>query len=107
MQLGSEVIIRNGLPLALVDDPLSRKALVTTSHWSNNRVHGQGNCSCKEGHDIASSRYIHQENYWDMDAGIKKDIWSVMEDFAKSPGGKDLSKMKTHITDNIGCTVSF
>jgi hypothetical protein len=42
-----------------------------------------------------------------MDAGIKKDIWSVMEDFAKSPGGKDLSKMKTHITDNIGCTVSF
>ena len=31
-----------------------------------------------------------------MDAGIKKDIWSVMEDFARSPGeDKDLSKMKT------------
>ena len=29
-----------------------------------------------------------------MDAGIKKDIWSVMEDFAKAPRGKDLSKMK-------------
>ena len=26
--------------------------------------------------------------------GIKKDIWSVMEDFAKTAGGKDLSKMK-------------
>ncbi len=22
----------------------------------------------------------------DMDAGVKKDIWSVMEDFSKSPG---------------------
>ena len=31
----------------------------------------------------------------DMDAGVKKDIWSVMEDFSKAPGGKDLSKMKT------------
>ena len=27
-------------------------------------------------------------------AGVKKDIWSVMKDFAKAPGGKDLSKMK-------------
>ena len=30
-----------------------------------------------------------------MDAGVKKDIWSVMEDCSKSPGGKDLSKMKS------------
>jgi hypothetical protein len=30
----------------------------------------------------------------DMDAVVKKDIWSVMEDFSKAPGGKDLSKMK-------------
>jgi hypothetical protein len=29
-----------------------------------------------------------------MDRGIKKDIWSVMEDFSKAPGGKDFSKMK-------------
>ena len=71
----------------------------------------------------------------DMDAGVKKDTWSVMEDFSKAPGVKDLSKMKaqyemfvddvgskqvteysmiylgTHtdviVTDNIGCTVSF
>ena len=31
----------------------------------------------------------------DVDAGVKKDIWSVMEDFSKAPGGKDLNKMKT------------
>jgi hypothetical protein len=30
-----------------------------------------------------------------MDTGIKKDIWSVMEDFAKPPGDKDLTKMKS------------
>ncbi len=29
-----------------------------------------------------------------MDEGIKKDIWSVMEDFSKAPGGQDFSKMK-------------
>ena len=34
-----------------------------------------GNCSWKEGHDFSTSRYIHQENYWDMYVGIKKDIW--------------------------------
>jgi hypothetical protein len=32
---------------------------------------------------------------WDVDAVVKKDICSVMEDFFKSPGGKDLSKMKS------------
>jgi hypothetical protein len=29
-----------------------------------------------------------------MDEGIKKDIWSVMEDLSKVPRGKDFSKMK-------------
>jgi hypothetical protein len=29
-----------------------------------------------------------------MDEGIKKDIWSVMEDFSKARGDKDFSKMK-------------
>ncbi len=29
-----------------------------------------------------------------MYEGSKKDIWSVMEDFSKAPGGKDFSKMK-------------
>ena len=32
----SEAIIRNGLPPALVDDPLFRKTLVTTSHIGQN-----------------------------------------------------------------------
>ena len=52
------------------------------SHGPNSRVHGQEKCSWKEEHDFATSRYIHQENYWDMDVGIKmykRDIWSVME----------------------------
>jgi hypothetical protein len=30
-----------------------------------------------------------------VDGGVKKDIWSVMEDFSKAPGGKVLSKTKT------------
>ena len=30
----------------------------------------------------------------DMDTGVKKDIWSVMEDFSKAPGVKDFSKTK-------------
>ena len=56
----SEAIIRNGLPPALVDDPLFRKALVTTSRMGpNSRVNGQGNCSWKEGHYFATSPYIH------------------------------------------------
>ena len=29
-----------------------------------------------------------------MDVNVKKDIWSVMKDFSKAPGGKDLNKMK-------------
>ena len=33
-----------------------------------------------------------------MDAGIKKDIWSVMEDFSKTPEGEDFSKMKAQYT---------
>jgi hypothetical protein len=34
----------------------------------------------------------------EMDEGIKKDIWSVMEDFSKTPGGKDFIKMKAQYT---------
>jgi len=30
----------------------------------------------------------------DIDGVVKKDTWSVMEDFSKAPGGKDLSKLK-------------
>ena len=42
----------------------------------------------------------------DMDGeGVKKDIWSVMEDFSKAPEGKDLSKMKAQyemFVDTVG-----
>jgi hypothetical protein len=41
-----------------------------------------------------------------MDEGIKKDIWSVMEDFSKVPGGKDFSKMKTQYTKFVDVVVS-
>ena len=41
----------------------------------------------------------------DMDPDVKKDIWSVMEDFSKAPGGKDLSEMKAQydmFVDTVG-----
>ena len=40
-----------------------------------------------------------------MDVGVKKDIWSVMEDFSKVPGDKDLNKMKAQyemFVDDVG-----
>ena len=40
-----------------------------------------------------------------MDEGVKDDIWSVMEDFSKAPGGKDLSEMKAQydmFVDTVG-----
>jgi hypothetical protein len=30
----------------------------------------------------------------DVDTGVKKDIWSVMEEYSNTVGDKDLSKMK-------------
>jgi hypothetical protein len=41
-----------------------------------------------------------------MDAVVKKDIWSVMGDFSKAPGGKDLSKMKTQYEMFVDTVVS-
>jgi hypothetical protein len=41
----------------------------------------------------------------DVDDGVKKDIWSVMEDYSKTPGDKDLSKMKSKyemFVDDVG-----
>jgi hypothetical protein len=40
----------------------------------------------------------------DMGTGVKKDIWLLIEDFGKDPGGKDLNKMKTQyqmFVDNV------
>jgi hypothetical protein len=42
----------------------------------------------------------------EMDEGIKKNIWSVMEDFSNALGGKDFSKMKTQYTMFVDDVVS-
>ena len=34
-------------------------------------------------------------NFPSHHAGVKKDIWSVMKDFTKDPGDKDLRNMKS------------
>jgi hypothetical protein len=88
---------RNGLPPVRVDDALFRKSLVTTSHMGQTTVCMDKGTVLGKRDTTLPPRYIHQENYWDMDEGIKKDIWSVMENFAKAPGGKDLTKMKESI----------
>ncbi len=42
----------------------------------------------------------------EMDERIKQDIWSVMEDFSKAPGGKDFSKMKAQYVMFVDSVVS-
>ncbi len=73
-------------------------------HKAAQRVHEQVECfswsrtlSC-----FFSGQTILSEGHG---CGVKKDIWSVMEDFSKAPGGKDLSKMKTQyemFVDDVG-----
>ena len=58
---------------------------VFMSRWSD--FHAPGHSSA-----FAMDRQFRRK---DMDEGVKKDFWSVMEDFSKVPGGKDLIKMKT------------
>jgi hypothetical protein len=40
-----------------------------------------------------------------MDDSVKKDIWSVMEDFPKTSGDKDLGKMKERYEMFVDVTV--
>ena len=45
-----------------------------------------------------------------MDHGVKTDIWSVMEDFSKVPGGQDFSKLKSQYSlfvDALGSNQVF
>ncbi len=42
----------------------------------------------------------------EMDEGIKKGIWSVMQDFSKAPGDKDFSKMKVQYVMFVDAVVS-
>jgi hypothetical protein len=194
----SEALIKNGLSPSLVDDPLFRKALVTTARMGQSGVcMGKGTALGKRDTTLprrdtfsrkiipATDKRLDEEGMarlkprmkkvggtlmsdgWqstsnkpvinvilgvdgmltlrlaadcscrrEMDERIKQDIWSVMEDFSKAPGGKDFSKMKaqyamfvdavaskqvcvsicmtlhlritlSNSTDNIVCTASF
>jgi hypothetical protein len=45
-----------------------------------------------------------------MDHGVKTDIWSVMEDFSKAPGGQDFNKLKSQYSlfvDDLGSKQVF
>ena len=47
---------------------------------------------------------------WEMDHQVKKDIWTVMEDFSKAHLGQDLSKMKSQyamFVDGLGSKQVF
>ena len=55
---------------------------------------------------------LGQEGYMVSDGflWVKKDIWSVMEDFSKDPGGQDLTKLKSQYSmfvDTLGSTQVF
>jgi hypothetical protein len=81
-----ETIIRNGLPPALVDDPLFRKALVTTSHMVQTAVYmGKGTVLGKRDTTLA-------HHY----TGIKKDIWSMMKDLG-------FEQDEDSVSDVCGC----
>jgi hypothetical protein len=58
-----EAIIRNCLPPALVDDPLFRKALVTTSRMGQTAVCMGKGTALGQRHYFAASPNIHPENY--------------------------------------------
>ena len=98
LERGDYQFIRNGLPPALVDDPLFRKALVTTSRMGQTRelLLDRGTLLCLIAKHSPRKLFRRLTRDWmKRTSGVKKDIWSVMKDFAKAPGGKDFSKMKS------------
>ena len=108
-----EAIIRNGLPPALVDDPLFRKTLVTTSRMGQTSVCmvkgtalGKRDTTLPHRQNSPGKLFRRLTRGWmKRTSGVKKDIWSVMKDFAKTPGGKDFSKMKSQyqmFVDTVG-----
>jgi hypothetical protein len=128
----SESIIKNGLSPSLVDDPLFRKVLVTTTdrrfynlllkldEYYSNHIKGLDEVMQKKMHNFFMNRWsvfhvpIHSAAVTmdkqfcrrEMDERIRKDIWSMMEDFSKAPGGKDFSKMKAQYTMFVDVVVS-
>ena len=46
----------------------------------------------------------------EIDHGVKTDIWAVMEDFSKAPGGPDFNKLKSQyalFVDTVGSKQVF
>jgi hypothetical protein len=72
--------------------------------WAKRNLISVGGCSDTPVHGVC--RMLEEFCRRDMDAGVKKDIWSVMEDFSKTPGGKDLSKMKAQYEMFVDVVVS-
>ncbi len=75
-----EVIIRNGLPPALVDDPLFRKALVTTSRMGQTVVcMGKGQTFTRK-IIPATDKRLDEENMARMKSKIQKVGGTIMSD---------------------------
>ena len=82
--------------------------LLKLDEYYSKPIKGLDEAMRKKMHNIFMSRWsachapIHSATFAmdkqfcrrEMDERIKQDIWSVMEDFSKAPGGKDFSKMK-------------
>ncbi len=83
--------------------------LLKLDEYYSKPINGVDEAMVKKMHNVFMSRWsvfhtpIHSTAFAtdkqfcrrEMDEGIKKDLWSVMEDFSKTPGGKDFIKMKT------------
>ena len=77
--------------------------------YYSKRIKGLDEAMRKKMHNVFMSRWsffhvpIHSAAFAmdkqfcrrEMDHGVKKEIWSVMEDFSETPGDQDLSKMKS------------
>ena len=82
--------------------------LLKLDEYYSKPINGLDEAMGKKMHNVFMSRWsvfhapIHSSAFAmdkrfcrrEMDEGIKKDLWSVMEDFSKAPGGKDFRKMK-------------
>jgi hypothetical protein len=94
--------------------------LLKLDEYYSNPINGLDETMGKKIHNVFMSRWsafhlpIHSAAFAtdkqfcrrEMDEGIKKELWSVMEDFSKAPGGKDFSKMKPQYVMFVDAVVS-
>jgi hypothetical protein len=80
--------------------------LLKLDEYYSKHINGLDEAMGKKMHNVFMSRWsafhapIHSASFTtdkqfcrrEMDEGIKKDLWSVMEDFSKAPGGKDSAR---------------